>query len=109
MTHSTIKGVKRAALSFFIIATLLITMVLVGRVAYADNEPYVFDNTTGKLTFNTDEAVSAWAGTEIDSASIKELVFGENVTLIPDGKFRNMPNFESITFLGEITVNGGAF
>ena len=109
MTHSTIKGIKRAALSFFIIATLLVAIVLVGSVAYADNEPYIFDDTTGKLTFNTNEAVSAWAGTEIDSASIKELVFGENVTLIPDGKFRNLSAVESITFLGDITVNGGAF
>ena len=109
MTLSTHKTLKRAALSFFMIATLLVSVLLVGTFAYASSDPYVFDETTGTLTFNTDEAVDSWAGTEIDNTSIKELIFGENVTLIPGGKFRNVPDVESITFLGDITVKSGAF
>ena len=109
MTHSTIKNLKRAMLSFFVIATLLVSVLLVGTFAYANSDPYVFDETTGTLTFNTDDAVDSWTGTEIDNASIKELIFGENVTLIPGGKFRNVPDVESITFLGDITVKSGAF
>ena len=109
MTLSTHKTLKRAALSFFMIATLLVSVLLVGTFAYANSDPYVFDETTGTLTFNTDEAVDSWAGTEIDNTSIKELIFGENVTLIPGGKFRNVPDVESITFLGDITVKSGAF
>ena len=109
MTLSTLKTLKRAALSFFMIATLLVSVLLVGTFAYASSDPYVFDEATGTLTFNTDDAVSSWAGTEIDNASIKQLIFGENVTLIPDGKFRNVSDVESITFLGDITVKSGAF
>ena len=104
--------IKKTAAITAIAATLLVALaclLLAGGITAGAQEPYSYQEADGTLTFYTNEAVAAWDGTAVPAADIRALVFGEAVTEIPDGQLRELPALESVSFLGNVTVRGGAF
>ena len=95
---------KKRILSLFLCLVMVCAALTV--TAFAVDEDYTFDSTTGALTVNTAAGVTAWEGV-VDPEDIKSVTVASAVTEIPGDAFQGLSNLESVEFKGAIEIKDG--